>query len=163
MLLLKREIINLIDHCNTITIQFMRPENYTISDDKSKLQLQVIHSYLSLESYWAKNISMDQVKMRIENSFCVGVYFKNEQIGFARVITDYTSFAYLADVFILETHRGLGLSNQIMEYILARNEFQNIRRFVLATRDAHGLYEKFGFKPIANPERWMEIPLKEQS
>lgn len=98
---------------------------------------------------------------RIENAFCVGIYFKDEQVGFARLITDYTSFAYLADVFILEPHRGKGLSNQLMEFILSRNEFQNIRRFMLATRDAHALYEKFGFRPIANPERWMEIPLKE--
>ncbi|MEO8151232.1 MAG: GNAT family N-acetyltransferase [Bacteroidia bacterium] len=134
---------------------------YSINIDKAKLQPEVIHRYLSEESYWAKNISLEQVMKRIENAFCVGIYFKDEQVGFARLITDYTSFAYLADVFILEPHRGKGLSNQLMEFILSRNEFQNIRRFMLATRDAHALYEKFGFRPIANPERWMEIPLKE--
>lgn len=135
--------------------------NYIISVDKSKLQPEVIHRYLSEESYWAKDITLEQILKRIENSFCVGIYDDETQIGFGRIITDYTSFAYLADVFILDTHRGKGLARQLMEFILAIPEFKNIRRFMLATRDAHGLYEKFGFKPIANPERWMEIPLKE--
>src|SRR5436190_21156876 len=105
--------------------------DYIISIDKAKLQPGVIHKYLSEESYWAKNISLEQVLKRIENSFCVGVYFKIEQVGFARVITDYTSLAYLADVLILELHRGKGLSNPLMEFILNRNELQNIRRFML--------------------------------
>src|ERR1035437_4203359 len=95
-----------------------RLTEYNISTDKKKLQIEVIHHYLSAESYWAKNIPMGIVKKSIENSFCFGIYFKDEQIGFARVITDYAIFAYLADVFILEAHRGKGLSKKLMQFIM---------------------------------------------
>ena len=131
--------------------------DYSISTDKEKLQIAVIHHYLSVESYWAKHIPLKTVKQSIENSLCFGVYFKNEQIGFARVITDYATFGYLADVFILEAHRGKSLSKQLMESIMAHPKLQGLRRFCLATRDAHSLYAQFGFKALSKPENIMEI------
>jgi GNAT superfamily N-acetyltransferase len=131
--------------------------DYSISIDKDKLQIAVIHRYLSVESYWAKHIPLETVKQSIENSLCFGVYFKNEQVGFARVVTDYATFGYLADVFILETHRGKGLSKQLMESIMIHPKLQGLRRFCLATRDAHSLYTQFGFKALAKPENIMEI------
>jgi len=131
--------------------------DYSISTDKEKLQIEIIHHYLSVESYWAKHIPVEIVKKSIENSLCFGVYFKNEQIGFSRVVTDYATFGYLADVFILEAHRGKGLSKWLMEHIMAHQTLQGLRRFSLATRDAHELYRKFGFKPLAKPEAIMEI------
>jgi GNAT superfamily N-acetyltransferase len=131
--------------------------DYSISTDIKKLQIAVIHHYLSVESYWAKHIPLEIVKQSIDNSLCFGVYFKNEQVGFARVVTDYATFGYLADVFILETHRGKGLSKWLMEYIMAHPKLQGLRRFSLATRDAHSLYAQFGFKPLSKPESIMEI------
>ena len=131
--------------------------HYSISTDKDKLQINVIHHYLSVESYWAKNISLEIVKQSIENSLCFGVYLKNEQVGFARIITDYTTFGYLADVFILESHRGKSLSKCLMESIMAHPKLQGLRRFCLATRDAHNLYKQFGFTHLAKPENFMEI------
>ncbi|HTA62257.1 MAG TPA: GNAT family N-acetyltransferase [Bacteroidia bacterium] len=131
--------------------------DYSISTDKEKLQLNVIHHYLSVESYWAKHITVEIVKQSIEGSLCFGVYFKTEQIGFARVITDYATFGYLADVFILGAHRGKGLSKLLMESIMAHPKLQGLRRFCLATRDAHNLYTQFGFTPLAKPENFMEI------
>lgn len=131
--------------------------DFNISTDKEKLQIEVIHSYLSVESYWAKHIPLEVVKQSIENSFCFGLYFREEQVGFARVVTDYATFGYLADVFILEAHRGKGLSKQLMKSIMAHPKLQGLRRFSLATRDAHSLYTQFGFKPLAKPETNMEI------
>ena len=132
-------------------------KEYSISDDKNKLQLEVIYKYLSEESYWAKNIPLQTVEKSIENSLCFGAYFDSEQIGFARVITDYATFGYLADVFILEGHRKKGLSKKLMEYILQHEKLQGLRRFMLATRDAHTLYEQFGFISTPNPKNIMEI------
>jgi N-acetylglutamate synthase-like GNAT family acetyltransferase len=132
-------------------------KEYNISDDKSKLQLEVIHQYLANESYWAKNIPLSTVTKSIENSLCFGVYWNNKQIGFARVITDCATFAYLADVFVLEPHRGKGLSKKLMQYILQHTDLQGLRRFMLATQDAHSLYEQFGFIPVSNPQNIMEI------
>ncbi|HEY6161635.1 MAG TPA: GNAT family N-acetyltransferase [Bacteroidia bacterium] len=130
---------------------------YSVSTDKALLNIPLIHEYLCNHSYWAKGRTPEQVKISIENSMCFGVYRGKEQVGFARVITDKSTFAYLADVFILETHRGKGLSKSLMDEILRHPELQSLRRFMLATRDAHALYEKFGFKNITRPERWMEI------
>ena len=129
---------------------------YTFSTDKEKLDIDVIHGFLS-QSYWAKNIPVEIVKRSIENSLCFGVYYSDKQIGFARVISDFASFGYLADVFILESHRGKGLSKKLMEQIMAHPQLQGLRRFCLGTRDAHKLYEQFGFNVIKNPERFMEI------
>lgn len=133
-----------------------KKENYLISSDKSKMDIKIIHGYLS-NSYWAKNRSLKTTKLSIKNSLCFGVYFSKKQIGFARVITDYATFAYLADVFILEDHRGKGLSKWLMKEILNYSELQNIRRWFLATRDAHSLYEKFGFKSLKDPHIFMEM------
>ena len=130
---------------------------YSISDNKQKLQLPVIHHYLSTESYWAQHIPIEVVARSIANSFCFGVYLQQEQVGFARVVTDHATFAYLADVFILEPHRGKGLSKALMEFIFTHPQLQGLRRFCLGTRDAHGLYKQFGFTLIKKPEFWMEI------
>jgi GNAT superfamily N-acetyltransferase len=129
--------------------------SYTISTEKDRLQPDVIQAFLT-NSYWANGISLERVKKRIEHSLCFGVYLDNQQVGFARLITDYDSFAYLADVFILENHRGKGLSKKLMTFILAHSEVQGLRRWLLATRDAHGLYAQFEFTPLPIPERWME-------
>jgi GNAT superfamily N-acetyltransferase len=133
----------------------VQKDMYTISTDKSKLDIAVIHNYLSKESYWAKNIPVATVMKSIEGSYCFGVYEAGKQIGFARVITDCATFGWIADVFILEAFRGRGLSKWLMETIMACPELQDFRRWMLATKDAHGLYEKFGFKLIDNPERFM--------
>lgn len=131
--------------------------NFNISTDKSRLDIKYIHRYLAYKSYWAENIPISVVKKSIDGSLCFGIYAEETQIGFARVITDMACFAYLADVFVDENYRGLGLSKWLMEVILAHPDLQGLRRFLLATRDAHGLYEQFGFLPLTFPEKWMHI------
>ncbi|MEW6991437.1 GNAT family N-acetyltransferase [Colwelliaceae bacterium 6441] len=132
-------------------------ENYYVSDNKHLLSLKTIHEFLS-SSYWAKNIPMLIMQKAIDNSFTFGVYTnKDEQVGFARVITDYATFAYLADVFILEKHRGKGLSKMLIQYILKQPSLQGLRRMVLVTADAHKLYEGYGFTPLNKAEGFMEI------
>jgi GNAT superfamily N-acetyltransferase len=133
-------------------------ENYKISTDKSKLDVTVIHSFLS-SSYWAEEIPIGIVQKSIDNSLCFGVYNNDKQIGFARVITDYATFGYLADVFIIEEERGKGLSKWLMKSILKHNQLQNLRNFCLMTRDAHSLYEIFGFKNIPVPKNFMSIKI----
>ncbi len=133
------------------------PPNYTISTDKSKLNLDIIHQYLSQEAYWSLNIPLEIVQRSIENSLCFGVYQGDNQVGFARVVTDQATFGYLADVFILPEHRGKGLSKQLVAFIMAYPPLQGLRRVILVTRDAHGLYEQFGFTPIDTPENTMFI------
>jgi len=128
--------------------------NYVVSTDPSKLDLKVIHGYLS-RSYWAEEIPFETVKRSVEHSLCFGVYAADKQIGFARVISDYTTFAYLADVFILEEERGKGLSKFLMECILKHKELQGLRNFSLMTQDAHSLYARYGFKNIPKPENFM--------
>jgi GNAT superfamily N-acetyltransferase len=140
-----------------IAVQRFEQNGYLISTDKLLLDADAIFDYLSNQSYWARGRSMDTVRCTIEHSLCFGLYSKNKQVGFARVITDYATFGYLADVYILEEHRGKGLSKWMMECIVQHPNLQNLRRFVLATRDAHSLYEKFGFKSLSKPERWMEV------
>ena len=129
---------------------------YYVSTDKSMLNIDVIHSYLA-RSYWAKGIPREIVEKGIANSLCFGAYHDGDQVGFARVVSDFCVFAYLADVFVLEEHRGKGISKLIMEEVVKHPELQGLRRFMLATRDAHGLYEQYGFTPVKNPERIMEI------
>ena len=129
---------------------------YLISTDTSMLDLDLTHHYLSEISYWAKGRSREIVERSMQNSLNFGMYDGEGQIGFARVVTDYATFAYLADVFILEKHRGRGLSKWLMETILAHPGLQGLRRWMLATWDAHGLYEKYGFTTLARPERFME-------
>ena len=130
---------------------------YIISDDKTLLQLQVIHDYLSHQSYWAKGIPMDVVQKSIEGSYCVGVYLGEEQVGFARLITDFATFGYLADVFVLEPHRGKGLSKDIMKFLMGQEWVQGLRNTMLGTQDAHGLYQQFGFTLLTDPKRYMYI------
>jgi N-acetylglutamate synthase-like GNAT family acetyltransferase len=129
---------------------------FVISADKTRLEVQTIHDFLK-NSYWAKNIPLTVVEKSIEHSLCFGVYAGNRQIGFARVISDYATMAYLADVFILEAYRGRGLSKWLMECIMKHPQLRGLRRFFLATRDAHGLYAQFGFRPLQAPEFLMEI------
>lgn len=129
---------------------------YTISTDVARLDIDAIHAYLT-RSYWAEGIPRDLVARSIEGSLCFGLYGGSGQIGFARVITDRATFAYLCDVYVLEEHRGAGLGKWLMEAVVSHPALQGLRRFVLATRDAHGLYAKFGFKPLADPGRYMEI------
>ena len=132
------------------------PDNIIISTDKSLLDINVIFGFLS-RSYWANGRSVQAVHKSIENSICFGVYINKNQIGFARVITDYATFVYIADVFILEEHRGKGYSKELIKTIIEFPELRNIRRWMLATKDAHGLYAQFGFQLLKNPERFMEI------
>ncbi len=131
-------------------------KEFTIRTDVSFLQVDTIHKFLSEESYWAKERTREQTQRAIENSLSFGVYRGEKQIGFARVITDYATFAYIGDVFILNEFRGRGLSKWLMETIVNYPDLQNLRRWILATRDAHALYEKFGFTELKVPERWME-------
>ncbi len=128
----------------------------TISTDESKLDLTMIHQFLT-ESYWARNIPRQIVERSIENSLCFGAYDGDRQIGFARVITDYATFAYVGDVLVLPSHRGRGVSKQLMESIRSHPQLQGLRRWHLLTRDAHGLYEQFGFHRLESPEWHMEI------
>ena len=129
--------------------------DYTISTEKSRLDIGVIHWFLDT-SYWAAGRSVETIRRSIENSMSFGVYKADQQVGFARVITDYATFAWIADVFVLEPHRGKGLSKWLMEVMIGHPELQGFRRWVLATKDAHDLYRKFGFTELKRPERWME-------
>lgn len=135
-------------------------EPYSISTDKSKLDVAYIYNYLSTQSYWAKERSLDVVKRSIDGSFCFGVYCNDKQVGFARVVTDTAVFAYIADVFIDEAYRGKGLSKQLMKVILAYPEFKTITQWSLKTLDAHGLYRQFGFNEPVEPKRILELRLK---
>lgn len=131
----------------------IKKENYLISTDPTLLNIDVIHQYLSLESYWAMNIPRMVLERSIRNSLCFGVYQEEKQIGFARLITDKATFAYLADVFILEDYRKKGLSKWLMETIQSHPELQGLRRWLLGTRDAHGLYEQFGWAVLDEDTR----------
>ncbi|HXD06425.1 MAG TPA: GNAT family N-acetyltransferase [Burkholderiaceae bacterium] len=131
-------------------------DEYEISEDKGRLDIDAIHAYLT-QSYWSPGISREIVQRAVEGSMCFGVYRGAAQVGFARVITDQATFAYLADVYILEPHRGRGLSKRLMRYIVSRPQLRGLRRFMLVTRDAHELYRQFGFTELANPARMMEI------
>ncbi len=123
-------------------------DGYTISTDAAKLDLAVIHQYLSHDSYWAQNIPLEVVERSIANSFCFGLYHNNQQVGFARLVTDKATFAYLADVFVLPGHRGKGLSKWLMSVIHSHPEMQGLRRWLLGTKDAHDLYKQFGWVPL---------------
>lgn len=129
---------------------------YLISTDRSRLDPGVIHDYLSNTSYWATGRSLETVMASIDHSLNFGLYEGKRQIGFARVVTDYATFAWLADVFVLEGFRGQGLGTWLVETVLSHAELQRFRRWVLATKDAHELYRQFGFVELKRPERWME-------
>jgi len=133
-------------------------KGFKISTDKSLIDFETVYNYLNGESYWAKGIPVEKLRKAIQNSMCFGVYDKeNSQVGFARVITDQATFAYICDVFILPGFRGLGLSKWLIQSILGHPDLQGLRRWSLATADAHGLYSQFGFTQITRPDRWMEI------
>jgi GNAT superfamily N-acetyltransferase len=129
----------------------------SISTDKSRLDVDLIHRWLSEESYWAKNIPRATVERSIEHSLCFGAYDGDAQVGFARVVTDRAVFAYVGDVFVLASHRRRGVSKQLMEAIRSHPELHGLRRWHLLTRDAHALYAQYGFRALDNPLRHMEI------
>ena len=131
---------------------------FLISTDKLRLDLEVIHDFLANQSYWAQGRDREVIKRGIENSLNFGVYHRDRQIGFARVVTDYATFAWLADVFVLEEYRGQGIGKWLIEVILSHPRLQGFRRWALATKDAHELYRRFGFDELRRPERWMERP-----
>ena len=135
-----------------------RRGEFLISNDPARLDIGVIHNFLSTSSYWAKGRPLEVVRRSIENSFSFGLFLGERQIGFARVITDYATFAWLADVFLLEEFRGQGLAKWLMAVIIEHPRLQGFRRWVLATKDAHDLYRPFGFDELKRPERWMERP-----
>ncbi len=133
----------------------MKDEFY-ISMDKSKMNVPFIHKYLSEHSYWAKGRTINRVKLSIEHSLCFGVFNKNnEQLGFARITTDYVTVAWLMDVFISKTHQGKGLGKLLIDYVVNLPELKEVRGIGLKTIDAQKLYKQFGFKNIDNPEIWM--------
>jgi GNAT superfamily N-acetyltransferase len=129
---------------------------YVVSSDTARVDVPLVHRWLSSESYWARGVPLDVVKKSVENSICFSVHHEPDgQVGFARVVTDRATFAYLADVFVLAPHRGRGVSRRMMEAVLSHPELQGLRRWLLATRDAHDLYARFGFVP-PTPGRLME-------
>ncbi len=130
---------------------------FTVMTDRAAMDVAVIHRYLSEVSYWARGVARDKVVKSLDNSLCFGGFIDDQQVAFARVVTDRTTFAYLCDVFVLDTHQGKGYSKALMEAIMAHPDLQGLRRFYLGTLDAHSLYAQYGFKPIARPERLMEI------
>lgn len=132
--------------------------NLEISTDKDRLDVAMIHAFLSERSYWAKGRSLEAVKLTIANSLCFGIYNQEgKQLGFARVATDYAIFGWLMDVFILEEYRGQGLGKQLIEHVTSHPVIKNLRRIGLATSDAHDLYRQFGFLPVSAPEKMMEL------
>jgi N-acetylglutamate synthase-like GNAT family acetyltransferase len=133
-----------------------RKGKFVISTDKERIDLGVVHGFLT-ESYWARGIPREVVARSIENALCFGVYGDGKQVGFARVISDYATYAYIGDVFVLESYRGDGLGKWLVEFIMRHPLLQGLRRWSLATMDAHGLYTKFGFTPLETPERFMEL------
>lgn len=128
-----------------------------ISDDKTRLDLPAIHAFLSERSYWAKGVPREIVERSIDHSLCFGMYRAGRQIGFARAVTDFTTFAWLADVFIVEDARSGGFGKTLVAAVMGHPGLQGLRRFMLGTRDAHKLYERYGFAPLEYPERFMEI------
>jgi N-acetylglutamate synthase-like GNAT family acetyltransferase len=131
-------------------------DGFVISTEEEKMDVDLIHSFLT-RTYWAEGISKEIIGRSIEGSLCFGVFENSKQVGFARMITDKATFAYLADVFIIEEYRGRGLSKWLMEVIMSHPDLQGLRRMILATKDAHGLYKQFGFTPLINVDRWMQI------
>lgn len=135
----------------------IRRDDLLISTDSARLDRDLVFSFLSERAYWAMGRPRAVVDKSIANSLCFGVFEREQQVGFARVVTDYATFAWVCDVFILESHRGRGLSKWLIETIVAHPDLRGLRRMLLATRDAHGLYQRYGgFTPLRAPERWLE-------
>lgn len=131
-------------------------EQYEISTDPQRLDITLIHNFLR-NSYWAQDIPREIVERSIRHSLCFGVFHSGHQVAFARVISDFATFAYVGDVFVVPEYRGRGISKLLMNAIVSHPELQGLRRILLATRDAHGLYSQFGFQPLAQPENYMTI------
>ncbi|HEY7547011.1 MAG TPA: GNAT family N-acetyltransferase [Blastocatellia bacterium] len=131
-------------------------DGFTISTDKERIDIATVHAYLT-QSYWAEGIPAEIVRRSIEHSLAFGIYHGERQVGFARVITDRATYAYIGDVFVLEEFQGRGLGKWLMEVIISHADLQGLRRWSLATRDAHGLYRQFGFANLRRPENHMEI------
>ena len=131
--------------------------DFTVTDNREDLDIEVIHGFLCRESYWAEHIPRATVEKAITHSLCFGLYHAGKQIGFARAVSDHATFAYLADVFVLTDYRGRGLGKWLVSCILIHPELQGLRRWMLATLDAHGLYEQNGFVPLRHPEWFLEI------
>jgi len=132
-------------------------DDYEVSDERGRLDLAAIHAFLANESYWAAGVPRSVVERAVENSLCFGLYKGDAQIGFARVVTDRATFGYLGDVFVARAHRGAGLGKWLVECLLSHPDLQGLRRLSLVTSDAHEVYRSFGFKPMADPTRYMEI------
>lgn len=130
---------------------------FCISTDKTKLDIDSIHEFLSTKAYWCLNIPKARVQTAIHHSLCFGVYQNRKQIGFARVISDFSTIAYLGDVYILEEYRGNGLSKWLLETVMQYPDLQGLRRWILLTGDAHSLYRQFGWTDLADPSKWMEL------
>jgi len=135
-----------------------RRGEYTISTDNQRLNLAIIHDFIANQSYWGRGRRIQTVQRSLDHSLNFGIFKEDRQVGFARVVTDFATFGWIADVFILEEHRGRGLAKWLMESILSHPQLQGFRRWVLATKDAHELYQKFGFQKLRRPERWLERP-----
>ncbi|MCW5599321.1 MAG: GNAT family N-acetyltransferase [Nitrosomonas sp.] len=131
--------------------------DFTVTDNREDLDIEVIHGFLCRESYWAEHIPRATVEKAMAHSLCFGLYHADKQIGFARAVSDHATFAYLADVFVLSDYRGRGLGKWLVSCILIHPELQGLRRWMLATLDAHGLYEQNGFVPLRHPEWFLEI------
>lgn len=136
-------------------IESVRGE-YTVSTDRSRIDVAAVHAFLCT-AYWSPGIPEAVIRRGIAGAICFGIYHGRDQVGFARVITDQATYAYLADVYVLEAHRGRGLAKWMMQVIMSHPSLQGLRRFSLSTRDAHSLYKQFGFEIVANPDRQMEI------
>jgi len=136
-------------------------KGFIFSDDKNKIDIAAVHHFLSTSSYWAMGIPIETVAKSVKNSLCFGIYKDQRQVGFARWVTDGATFAYLADVYVLEEFRGLGLSKSLMSLMMFHEELQGLRRYQLATRDAHTLYQQYGFKALEHPENSMAIVVKD--
>ena len=134
---------------------------FCISTEKARLDIKAIHQFLSTQAYWSLNIPVCRVEEAIAHSLNFGLYFKERQIGYARVISDFSSIAYLGDVFVLPDFRRQGLSKWLIQTIMEYPDLQGLRRWILSTADAHGLYKQFGWVPVAYPDRWMEVHNKE--
>ena len=138
-------------------IEHALPENFSITTDKNKQDIAAIHHFLSNYSHWSKNILLETVKTSVENSLTFGLFHRERQIGFARVISDYATIAYLGDVYVLPEYRGQGLSKALMQTVMAYPSLQGLRRWILLTSDAHGLYRKFGWTELQKPGLYMEL------
>jgi GNAT superfamily N-acetyltransferase len=137
--------------------EFARRGAYFLSTDRSLLDVELIHKFLSEQSYWAPRIPREIVERSLANSFCFGLFHESQQVGFARFVTDRATFAWLGDVFVIDAHRGQGLGKWMVETLLTHPDLQGLRRILLGTRDAHGLYAQYGFTPLADPSRFLEI------